>query len=97
MKPIDTSNLEPFEMISADITGPLPEWEHGNKYILVVIDFKTRYVQAFPMPDQRAETVAKILVQNWILVYGVPSIVLTDQGSNFGGRLMHEVCNILGT
>lgn len=96
LQPIDTSSLEPFEMIATDITGPLPETIKGNKYILAIIDFKTRYVQAVAMPNQKAETVAKTLLENWILLYGVPAIVLTDQGSNFESKLMYELCDLLG-
>ena len=82
-------------MIATDITGPLPETLQGNKYILVIIDFKTRYVQAVPMSNQRAETVAKTLLENWILLYGVPATILTDQGPNYQSQLMHEVCMLL--
>ena len=49
-----------------------------------------------PNAKPEAETVAKTLLENWISLYGVLAIVLTDEGSNFESKLMHEVCNLLG-
>ena len=64
-------------MIATDITIPLPESVQGNKYILAIIDFKIRCVQAIPMPIQKAEIVTNKLLENWFLFYGAPAIVLT--------------------
>ena len=75
---------------------PLPESVQGNNYILAIIDFKTRYVQVISMPNQKAETIAKTLLENWILLYEVTAIVLTDQASNFESKLVHEICNLFG-
>ena len=49
----------PMQIIAADIMGPLPESEAGNSYILVVGDYFTRWMEAFPIPNQEAVTVAR--------------------------------------
>ena len=49
----------PFEMVGIDILGPLPETLSGNKYILVITDYLTRWPEAFALKNTTAETVAK--------------------------------------
>ena len=56
----------PMEKIPCDIMGLLPETENKNSYILVVSDYYTRYVEAYVLPDQTAQTVADCLVTEWI-------------------------------
>ena len=62
----------PFERISMDILGPVTISSQGSKYILVVIDHLTRYVEVFPLPDQTAETVAKVFATKIVLKHGTP-------------------------
>ena len=47
----------PMEGIAADILGPLPTSDSGNKYLLIVADYFTKWTEAFPMQHQEvAET-----------------------------------------
>ena len=73
----------PMERIATDILGPLPESENGNRYLLVISDYFTKWVEVFPIPDQRAETVAKCLVNEVVSRYGVPSYIHSDPGRQF--------------
>ncbi|VDI65756.1 Hypothetical predicted protein [Mytilus galloprovincialis] len=56
----------PMERIATDILGELPETESGNKYILVVSDYYTKWTESFAMPNMEAKTVAKIIVEEVI-------------------------------
>jgi len=85
---------EPFERIAMDIVGPLPRSKSGNKYILVVCDYATRYPEAVPLRSIEAERIAEELVKIFARV-GLPREILTDQGSNFTSRLLAEVYNLL--
>lgn len=85
-----------FEHIHIDIVGPLAPSD-GQQYVLTTIDRYTRWPEAFPMPDMRAETVAKIFLQNYISRFGVPITMSTDQGSQFESKLMEELNRLLGT
>ena len=62
----------PMERIAIDVLGPLPITETGNKYILIVADYFTKWVEAYPMPNQEATTVAELLVREFICRFGVP-------------------------
>ena len=86
----------PFERIALDILGPLPESHQGNKYVLVISDYFTRWVEAFPMMNQEANTVADALVQGFISRFGVPGQIHSDQGAQFESNLFQSLCAILG-
>jgi hypothetical protein len=60
MQSIDVG--QPVELWAMDVLGPLPMTALGNQYILVMSDHFTKWVEAVPMPNQRAETVAKAFV-----------------------------------
>ena len=50
----------PLQRVAMDILGPLPMTQAGNKYILVIGDYFTKWTEAFPMPNMEAQTVAHI-------------------------------------
>ncbi|GFT05968.1 hypothetical protein TNCV_3927031 [Trichonephila clavipes] len=83
----------PFERIAFDILGPLPRTASGNKYLLVVIDFFTKWPEVYPIPDQEAPTVAEAVVQHWISRYGVPLQLHSDQGRNFVSAVLKGSVN----
>lgn len=75
---------EPFVFLALDYMGPLQETATGNKHILMVMDHLTKWCEAFAARDQKAKTVANILVMH------------SDQGQHFDTLLMHEVYNMMG-
>jgi transposase InsO family protein len=86
----------PMERVAMDISGPWPASENGNKYILVVTDHFTRWSEAYPIPDQEARTVAEVFVSQFVVRYGTPRMIHTDQGRNFTSKLFEELCRLLG-
>ncbi len=84
----------PFQRMAMDIVGPLPRSRSGNKYILVICDYATRYPEAIPLRAIDAETIAEELVKFFSRV-GIPEEILTDQGSNFTSKLLAEVYRLL--
>ncbi|GFU45366.1 retrovirus-related Pol polyprotein from transposon 412 [Trichonephila clavipes] len=85
----------PFERIAFDILGPLPRSSNGNNNILVVMDYFTKWPEAYPIPDQEASTVAEVLVQPWISRLGVPLQLHSDQGRSFDSAVCKRLCEIL--
>lgn len=87
---------EPFARVGIDISGPYNTTHSGNRYILVVSDYFTKWVEAYPMKDQEAKTVAEVLVKEFISRKGVPMIIHSDQGRNFESKLFEQMCHLFG-
>lgn len=81
----------PFERVAIDVMGPLPTTNRGNRYILVLIDYFTKWPEAFALPDQTAETVADALISNVFSRFGVPLELHSDQGRNFESEVFQHV------
>ncbi|UYV65370.1 K02A2.6-like, partial [Cordylochernes scorpioides] len=86
----------PFERIAIDVAGPFPVTEDGNKYLLVAMDYFTKWPEVYAIPNQEAATVARVLVDNLICRFGVPLELHSDQGRNFESEIFRELCQVLG-
>ena len=84
---------EPFSRVAMDIVGPLPRSKSGNKYILVLCEYATRYPEAVPLRRIDAKHVAEELIKIFARV-GVPEDILTAQGSNFMSKLLSELYSL---
>ena len=69
----------PLERIAINVLELLPESDHSNKYILVVADYFTKWTESYAMPHQEAATVAKLLVREFVVRFGVLRQLHTDQ------------------
>ena len=92
---VTSSVSRPFQRLAMDISGPLPETRNGNRYILVIGDYFTKWKEAFAMKDMEATTIARLLVNEVICRFGVPDSIHTDQGRNFESTLIQEICKLL--
>lgn len=86
----------PFEVVAMDIVGPLVTTDNGYSYILVLSDHFTRWVEAFPLKDHTAMTVADVLVTQFICRFGIPQRIHSDQGRDFMSNLFKHMCEMLG-
>ena len=85
----------PFDKIAMDILEPGVITEAGNRYILVVSDYFTKWVEAYSLPNHTAQTVADVLVIQFFYRYGVPTQIHSDQVPEFESKLMKELCTLL--
>ncbi|KAL1259510.1 hypothetical protein QQF64_010087 [Cirrhinus molitorella] len=85
----------PMELVCIDFLSLEPD-SSGFANILVVTDHFSRYAQAYPTKDQRAATVAKVLVEKFFVHYGLPAQIHSDQGHDFESRLIQELLRTLG-
>ena len=86
----------PLERVAIDVLGPLPETDAGNKFVLVIGDYFSKWMEAIPIRDQRAETVAAAFVKEFVCRYGMPIELHSDQGSNFQSQVFRECMKLLG-
>lgn len=93
---ITSQSSEPFERVSMDLVSYSDISDNNNKYILTLQDELTRYVQAYPIPDKEALTVAKYLL-HFCQHFGVPKRFHSDQGTEFMNKLMKQFVKFLGS
>lgn len=73
----------PFQLISLDLLGPFPRSKKGNQHLLVVTDWFSKFVLVHPMSRATASAIIKFLENQVFLIFGVPQIVLCDNGVQF--------------
>jgi len=69
--------------------------EKGHKYILTCQDNLNKYLVAIPVFTQTAEEVALNFMRYEVLQYGIPSSIITDQGTKFMGDIFKRLCKLL--
>jgi len=93
---IGRTPLRFMEMIMVDVVGPLSVCPvTGARFLLTIIEASTRFPECVPLPDVRATTVAKALVEHFICRYGMPEKILSDWGSNFRSRTFAAMLKLL--
>ena len=85
----------PTQIMVVDLVGPLPESDKGNCYIMVVGDYFSRWMEAIPIPNQEACTMAERLVDEVFMSFSAPEQLQSDQGRQFESQLLSEVCKLL--
>ncbi|RVE58875.1 hypothetical protein OJAV_G00198510 [Oryzias javanicus] len=85
----------PNEILAIDYTLLEPA-RNGVENVLVITDVFSKYTLAIPTRDQRASTVAQVLVQEWFSKFGVPARIHSDQGRSFESALIAQLCSLYG-
>ncbi|MCO5603134.1 hypothetical protein L7F22_057281 [Adiantum nelumboides] len=85
----------PFEKWGIDAMGPLPRTANGKLYILVAIDYMTRWVEAQSVAKVNEKTVSKFVYTHICCRFGTPLEIVSDNGPGFRRGLLTEVCEEL--
>ncbi|GFX74339.1 retrovirus-related Pol polyprotein from transposon 412 [Trichonephila clavipes] len=84
-----------FESIAIDLFGPLPETTEGMKWIFIVEDYTTKWIELFPLKQATAKECAMTLLNEVFLRYGVPRRLISDNGTQFVSAVMQQLCFVL--
>ena len=79
-----------------DLQGPFPESTRGNRYILVIQDYFSKWVEIFPIPDKNGKTIAVILNDEIFCRYASCCEILTDKGLEFENQHVKQVLDAWG-
>src|SRR6266511_1288335 len=82
---------EPFYQWGIDIVGPLTETSRGNKYIVVAIDYFTKYSEARALANANARNVANFLYENIICRHGYSGKIISDRGTHFNNQVIENL------
>jgi hypothetical protein len=85
----------PFERIATDILDTRKLTRNRFQYIIVVSDYFTKWTEAYPLRKHTAEIVADVIAKRWISHHGVPKEWHSDQGPEFEGKVVKELCKIM--
>ena len=88
---------KPFDTVHMDYLGPFPSTGLGNKYLLVLIDYCTRFVIIIPTSNRTASTVALALFNNLFLPHSAPRTLVSDNALEFTSSVINELCKIYKT
>ena len=85
--PLRTYNVgAPLERVALDILGPLPHSDRGNKYIVIIGDYFSKWTEAYEIPNQEATTVARVLVKEFVAHFGILKQIHSDKGRNLSQK-----------
>ena len=84
---------EPFARIGIDIVGPLPRSKNGNRYIVVAMDYFTKWPEAKALKEATAKEVSKFIYEEIICRHGCPKRILSDRGTHFNNQLIEDLTN----
>ena len=73
-----------------------PVTDSGNRHVVAFQDFITKWPLVFPVPDQKAVRLVKLLTEEVIPLFGVPEALLSDRGTNLMSTSMLDICKKLG-
>ena len=85
----------PLELVTIDFLH-LEKGAGNYEYILVIVDHFTKFAQAYPTKNKSTTTAARHLYNDFLLRFGIPAKLLSDQGKEFDSKVIHELCKLTG-
>lgn len=80
-------------MWGIDMIGRIePTASNGHRFILVAIDYFTKWVEAASYANVTKQVVTRFIKNQIICRYGIPERIITDNGSNLNNKMMKELC-----
>ena len=74
---------------------PFDESKEGNKYVLLVVDSFSKWMEAYAVPKIKVKTIAEKLVMEFISSFGISKQIKSDRGKQFNCELFRNMCQLL--
>ena len=87
--------VELFDLWGIDFMGPFPA-SYNNLYILLEVDYVSKWVEAIPTRTNNAKVVAQFLRSHIFSRFGTPRALITDNGTHFCNKVIDKVCKSMG-
>ncbi len=78
-----------------DVIGPLPTSVNGNRFILTMIDYFSKWAEAYAIPNHKVEAMADCIVNCWIAHHGIPIRIHSGNASEFRGHVITQLKKML--
>lgn len=83
---------KPWETIAIDFMGPYEETPSGNRFLLVVTDLFSRWIEAFPTSNETTKVTVQILEKEIFSRWGYPKALISDNGPQFTSTTFQQAC-----
>ncbi|CAJ2645722.1 unnamed protein product [Trifolium pratense] len=87
----------PFSWWGMDLLGPFPTAAGQNKYLIVAVDYFTKWIEAEPLAHITTFNVLRFFKRNILARFGIPQVVITDNGTQFTDKKVREFMTKIGT
>ena len=84
-----------MDRMSTELIGPFLRTPRGNRYVLVVTDQFSHWMEVLAIPNQSAETTAQTILNEVIACFGGPISIQSNLGGNYESRIFRELCYLL--
>ncbi|CAL1412853.1 unnamed protein product [Linum trigynum] len=82
----------PFAKWGIDLLGPFPTAPLGKKYLIVAVDYFTKWIEAEPLETITSTRIQKFVFNNIMIRFGIPQSIVTDHGTQFDCRPFENFC-----
>jgi hypothetical protein len=87
----------PLQRWGLDLLGPLPPTQGNLKYVIVVVEYFSKWIEAKPLATITSVTVQKFFWQNIVCRFSVPKAITIDNGTQFDAEAFKDFCDQIGT
>jgi hypothetical protein len=87
----------PLQRWGIDLLGPLPPAQGNLKYVVVAVEYFSKWIEAKPLATITSVTVQKFFWQNIVCRFRVPKAITVDNGTNFDAEAFKDFCDQIGT
>lgn len=94
LKPIIVTR--PLQLVGIDVVGPLPVSKNSNKYIIIGIDYFSKWIAVSATKTFNATTTAEFIMREFISNIGTPESIISDRGTNFESEVIKQLCILCG-